>query len=365
LILISYFYIEALSSNILRILFKEFPRLQEVTIRVDKPSALPLSKSSAIEITRTKHFFLEENKRSSKEKDIQRIDFQGENEHIIYLALGSNIGRRVKNLQAAIYSLENSIPEFCKLLNASKYSKSNKENCKDYVLENGNGKTKKEKDPNQSNSDRDLSSSFVRLIETSFLYETPAAFLREQPPFLNAVCCVATDLEPHALLKYTQMIEKKLGRQPRIRFGPREIDIDILFYDDIDLKDLELQIPHYGIVDRDFVLGPLMDIAPDFMHPILKRTVKELFSQLTTVSLQKVLPIAGENLFPLKSRTFIMGILNVTPDSFSDGGLYNQIEKAVEHAKEMSNSGADIIDVGGQSTRPGIYLLYSCQSFFT
>ena len=78
-----------------------------------------------------------------------------------------------------------------------------------------------------------------------------------------------------------------------------------------------------------------------------------MFAQLQLNTLQRILPVNEKTIFSLGSKTFIMGVLNVTPDSFSDGGQFNETQKAVERAKQMVQDGADIIDVGGQSTRPG------------
>lgn len=85
----------------------------------------------------------------------------------------------------------------------------------------------------------------------------------------------------------------------------------------------------------------------------MKQSVSKLFKQLKDVKLTRVLPITSEILWPLNKKTYVMGVINMTPDSFSDGGMYLDVESAVEAVKEMVKNGADIIDVGGQSTRPG------------
>ena len=89
-----------------------------------------------------------------------------------------------------------------------------------------------------------------------------------------------TDVEPQELLQFTKTVQKKVGRVERFRNGPREIDIDILFYDKVVYKDEELEIPHPGIQERDFVLQPFSDIDPDFSHPVLKKTIRELLDTL-------------------------------------------------------------------------------------
>jgi hypothetical protein len=93
---------------------------------------------------------------------------------------------------------------------------------------------------------------------------------------------------------------------------------------------------------------------------VLKKTVRQLLKQLPAVQLTKVLPLSTGQLLPLGSKTHIMGILNVTPDSFSDGGKFNTLDTAMERVKKMLQDGVDIIDVGGQSTRPGINISLHC-----
>jgi 2-amino-4-hydroxy-6-hydroxymethyldihydropteridine diphosphokinase len=91
-----------------------------------------------------------------------------------------------------------------------------------------------------------------------------------------------TELGPHELLQFVKQIEKRLGRKPRKRWGPREIDIDILFFDQLILDGSLLTIPHKGVVKRATVLVPLADIASDFRHPVNQKTISDLLDGVDT-----------------------------------------------------------------------------------
>lgn len=149
-------------------------------------------------------------------------------QHRVYLALGSNLGERRENLEAALRALP---PE-------------------------------------------------VEISALSRLYETAPAYVTDQPPFLNMAVEGYTTLSPTELLAHLQGIEKRLGRERTIRYGPRLIDLDILFYDDLVLELPGLSLPHPRLQERGFVLRPLADLAPDFVHPVLNRSVRELLAAL-------------------------------------------------------------------------------------
>ncbi len=145
-------------------------------------------------------------------------------EHIVYLALGSNLGNRLANLKNAVSNLT---PQ-------------------------------------------------MNVKKKSLVYETPPWGFKEQPAFLNQVVMAETYLEPEALLGHLKRLEAALGREPSFQNGPRLIDIDILFFDDVILESPQLVIPHPRLQQRAFVLVPLNDIAPGLVHPGLGKPVSEL-----------------------------------------------------------------------------------------
>jgi len=91
---------------------------------------------------------------------------------------------------------------------------------------------------------------------------------------------IETKFSPVELFKYLKKIETELGRKKSVRWSEREIDLDILLYNDLIYKDEKITIPHIGIAERDFVLRPLSEIAPDFIHPVLRMSMKDLSAQI-------------------------------------------------------------------------------------
>ncbi len=146
--------------------------------------------------------------------------------HIIYLALGTNLGDRLANLHAAINAFPSSVVH----------------------------------------------------RQSSHIYETPPWGYLDQPAFLNMAVKCETDLDAASLLKRLKQIEVEIGRVESFRWGPRQIDIDILFYDDLILESESLTIPHPRLHQRAFVLVPLADIALDLIHPVFQKTIAELLS---------------------------------------------------------------------------------------
>jgi 2-amino-4-hydroxy-6-hydroxymethyldihydropteridine diphosphokinase len=123
-----------------------------------------------------------------------------------------------------------------------------------------------------------LHAADLRIARISSVYETAPLDFRAQPPFLNAVVEAESDLLPMQLLARIGKIERELGRKRLIAKGPRTIDIDILFFGQAIVRTAQLEIPHPRIPERRFVLEPMAELAPDFRHPLLRRSMRELLA---------------------------------------------------------------------------------------
>jgi len=154
---------------------------------------------------------------------------------VVYLSLGSNLGDRQTNLEAACRELE---PQ-------------------------------------------------VHVLAASAIYETPPWGYLDQPKFLNMALEAQTDLAPLDLLKFLKKLETQLGRRPGEHYGPRVIDIDILLYDSLILSQPGLEIPHPHLAERAFVLVPLAEIAPALRHPALGQTMQQLLEQIDSQDIQR------------------------------------------------------------------------------
>ena len=120
----------------------------------------------------------------------------------------------------------------------------------------------------------------VTLLSASSLYRTQPVGPVEQPPFVNAVFSLEPEIGPHDLLSLLLDIEQKMGRVRGERWGPRVIDLDLLFYGEEIIEEQGLEVPHPRLHERRFVLAPLAEIAPDVVHPVIKKSVSELLAGL-------------------------------------------------------------------------------------
>jgi len=116
----------------------------------------------------------------------------------------------------------------------------------------------------------------IKVQKKSSLYETEPWGVKDQPRFINMVVQIETTLKPNDLLRLLKDIEREIGRQDSFRWGPRMIDLDILLFNALVLNEENLQIPHPYLHEREFVLRPLNEIAPDIIHPVFHVSIDKL-----------------------------------------------------------------------------------------
>ena len=191
----------------------------------------------------------------------------------------------------------------------------------------------------------------LEITAISPVYETAPWGNLNQPHFLNICLAANSQLPPPDLLAAVKQLEVDLGRQSAEKWGPRLIDIDLLTYDELRVESDSLTLPHPRLAERAFVLAPLADIAPNWRHPFSGRSATDLLANLDQ---------SGVKQCPLPLdwgwRPLVMGIINITPDSFSGDGLWQEgggLEAVVAQARQFVTDGADVLDIGGESTRPG------------
>ncbi|WP_079524785.1 2-amino-4-hydroxy-6-hydroxymethyldihydropteridine diphosphokinase [Halobacillus hunanensis] len=131
----------------------------------------------------------------------------------------------------------------------------------------------------------------ITLAKQSKVYQTAPVGYTDQNDFLNMVIEVETVLQPLQLLDYCQMIEQNLGRRRIIKWGPRTIDLDILLYNDENMKAKRLTIPHPHMHERAFVLVPLTEVNPEANLPTLRKTAKEVLQQLPDEDVKTIQPL--------------------------------------------------------------------------
>ena len=207
---------------------------------------------------------------------------------------------------------------------------------------------------------RRVQDTLGRVVATSPLYETAAAYVTDQPSFLNAVVAVETALPPLQALAKLKAAERDLGRQVRYRNGPREVDLDLLYLGDEQFHGDALTLPHPRIHERDFVLRPLRACRSQIAAgayglvdaALKKRWGAEYLSEDIDGEERRVWSSLGA-MVETGHKTSVMGVLNCTPDSFSDGGVNVDVDAALRSAEAMIENGVDYLDVGGESTRPG------------
>lgn len=230
---------------------------------------------------------------------------------MVILGLGSNIGDKLQNLRLALHAIQ-AIPE-------------------------------------------------VKVFQVSPVYISDALLPENAPsewdhPYLNLTLRCETTLVPLALLETLKKIESRIGRKPEVRhWGPRIIDIDILAWNDVIIHTDTLTVPHENLQTRPFALWPLADIAPLWKFPLEGKNHGKTAAEMVESWGSRFsgnAPFHTKQLYQRVDAPQLVGIVNVTPDSFSDGGQFIDPDKAAHHAIQLVNDGAEILDIGAESTAP-------------
>lgn len=175
-------------------------------------------------------------------------------------------------------------------------------------------------------------------------------------PYLNLSLHGETTLQPLELLKELKNIEWSIGRKPEARhWGPRIIDIDILAWDDLIIQNETLTVPHASLQERPFALWPLADVAPLWIFPLPGPNQGKTAAQIVEPwgsRFSGAAPFHTRQLNQRVDASQLVGVVNVTPDSFSDGGKFLTPEHALQQISHLVDSGAEVIDIGAESTSP-------------
>jgi 2-amino-4-hydroxy-6-hydroxymethyldihydropteridine diphosphokinase/dihydropteroate synthase len=200
-----------------------------------------------------------------------------------------------------------------------------------------------------------MTKNAMKELRVSVIFETKALLPAGAPnswdlPYLNLVVSGKSLLSPHDLLKRLKEIERELGRDLEApKWAPRIIDLDILAWDDKIIADDVLQVPHPQLINRPFNLSLMASLQPNWRYPVPNHP----YSHLTLDEILHSTGIHSEIHKCFMPFPQMVGIVNITPDSFSDGGKYLEAQKAMIRIQELANDGAAVIDLGAQSTRPG------------
>ncbi|WP_414038817.1 dihydropteroate synthase [Chlamydia trachomatis] len=203
-----------------------------------------------------------------------------------------------------------------------------------------------------------LKKAGIRNLKSSVILETKALLLEGAPkewdlPYFNSVVIGETQLSPDELIEEIKMIESCFGQHASLKWGPRPIDIDVLFYGDeaFSYHSDKCTIPHPKVLERPFLLSMMASLCPYRRF----RLEGSSCNGKTFAELAAIYPLTEEDaLGSFGSATQIMGIVNITDNSISDTGLFLEARRAAAHAERLFAEGASIIDLGAQATNPRV-----------